>query len=61
MNSFQVVVLLLSGWLDPVAAQNVAHGLIGHLVPQIGQRSYYPVVTPAGVVACQPNHQILDL
>src|SRR5215471_5095743 len=46
---------------DSMPAQDVAHGLVGHLIPQIGQRSHNPVVTPAGVLASQANHQILDL
>jgi len=28
---------------------------------QVGQRSHNPVVAPAGVLASQANHQILDL
>jgi len=32
-------------------AQDVAHGLVGHLIPQIGQCSHHPVVAPAGVLA----------
>ena len=41
--------------------QDVAHGLVGHRIPQIGQCSHNPVVAPAGVLASQANHQILDL
>jgi hypothetical protein len=33
----------------------------GHRIPQIGQCSYNPVITPAGVLASQANHQILDV
>src|SRR5258708_9859650 len=51
----------LRRWLDAVPAQDIAHGLVGHLVPQIGQRSHNPIVTPAGVLASQANHQTLDL
>jgi len=41
--------------------QDIAHGLVGHLMPQVGQRSHNPVVTPPGVLASQANHQILNL
>jgi len=41
-------------------SQDVAHGLVGHLMPQVGQGSHNPVVTPAGVLASEANHQILD-
>jgi hypothetical protein len=51
----------LRHWPDTVAAQDIAHGLVGHLMPQVGQRSHNPVVTPAGVLAREANHQILDL
>jgi hypothetical protein len=44
-----------------MAAQGIAHGLVGHLMPQVGQGSHNPVVAPAGVLASQANHQILDL
>jgi hypothetical protein len=30
-------------------------------MPQVDQRSHNPVVSPAGIIACQANHQILDL
>ena len=42
-------------------AQDVAHGLVRHLMSQVGQCPYNPVVTPAGVLASEANHQILDL
>jgi hypothetical protein len=42
-------------------AQDIADSLVGHLIPQIGQRSHNPVIPPAGVLASQANHQILDL
>src|SRR5215831_1758859 len=51
----------LRHWPNTVAPQDIAHGLIGHLISQIGQGSYNPVVTPAGILASQANHQILDL
>jgi len=51
----------LQHWRDSMPAQDVAHGLVGHLIPQIGQSSYNPVLTPAGVLASQAHHQILDL
>src|SRR6516165_9629248 len=46
---------------DSMPAQDIAHGLVGHLIPQVGQCSYNPVIAPAGVLASQANHQILDL
>ena len=46
---------------DAMPAQDVAHGLVGHRMSQVGQCSYNPVVAPAGVLASQANHQILDL
>src|SRR5215831_577182 len=30
---------------DSMAAQDIAHGLVGHLMPQVGQGSHHPVVT----------------
>jgi hypothetical protein len=42
-------------------AQDIADSLVGHLIPQVGQCSYNPVITPAGVLASQANHRILDL
>ena len=42
-------------------AQDIADSLVGHRMSQIGQCSYNPVVAPAGVLASQANHQILDL
>jgi len=46
---------------DAMPAQDVAHSLVGHLIPKIGQCSHNPVIAPAGVLASQANHQILDL
>jgi len=46
---------------DSTPAQDIADSLVGHLMPQVGQCSYHPVITPAGVLARQANHQILDL
>jgi hypothetical protein len=42
-------------------AQDIADSLVGHRMSQVGQCSYNPVITPAGVLASQANHQILDL
>jgi hypothetical protein len=42
-------------------AQDIADRLVGHRMSQVGQCSYNPVVAPAGVLASQANHQILDL
>ena len=42
-------------------AQDIADSLVGHRMSQVGQCSYHPVITPAGVLASQANHQILDL
>src|SRR5262249_23794455 len=62
MKSFQVVVLLpLRHRGESMPAQDIAHGLVGHGIPQVGQCSHNPVVTPTGVLASQANHQVLDL
>jgi hypothetical protein len=61
MNAFQVVVLaLLGGGWNSVSAQNVADGLVGQRISQVGQRSHNPVVSPARILACQAHHQILE-
>jgi hypothetical protein len=44
-----------------VASQNIANRLIGHLVPQIGQRPRNPVIAPVPVLAGHANDQLLDL
>jgi hypothetical protein len=41
-------------------AQDIADSLVGHRMSQVGQCSYDPVITQAGVLASQANHQILD-
>src|SRR5215472_11066286 len=51
----------LRHWPDAVPAQDIADSLVGHRMSQVGQCSYNPVITPAGVLASQANHQILDL
>jgi hypothetical protein len=50
----------LRHWPDAVLAQDIADSLVGHRMSQVGQCSYNPVVTPAGVLASEANHQILD-
>ena len=35
----------LRHWPDTVAAQDIAHSLVGHLMPQVGQGSHNSVVT----------------
>ena len=42
-------------------AQDIADRPVGHRMSQVGQCSYNPVITPAGVLASQVHHQILDL
>jgi hypothetical protein len=44
-----------------VPAQNVADGLVRQQMPEVGQRSHNPVVSPVGVLARQAQHQILKL
>jgi hypothetical protein len=47
---------------DAVPAQDVAHGLIGDCVPQVGQRSLNLIVTPQPEFShAKRGHQILDL
>jgi len=46
---------------DAMPAQDIADRLVGHRMSQVGQCSYNPVITPAGVLASPANHQILDL
>ena len=46
---------------DGVPAQDVAHGLVGDCVAQVGPRSHNPIVTPARIFAGQTNHHILDV
>ena len=46
---------------DAMPAQDIADRLVGHRMSQVGQCSYNPVITPAGILASQANHQILDL
>jgi hypothetical protein len=46
---------------DAMPAQNVAHGLVGDYVAQVGQHHHNPIVTPARVFMGQANHQILNL
>jgi len=41
-------------------AQDIADRLVGHRMSQVGQCSYNPVITPAGVLASQAHHQVLD-
>ena len=44
-----------------MTSQNIADGLIGYFVPQIGQRPGNPVIAPVPVLAGHPNDQLLDL
>jgi len=61
IESLQVVVLLRSG-TGPIPCRRriLPTVLVGHLMSQVGQCSYNPVIAPAGVLASQANHQILD-
>jgi hypothetical protein len=44
-----------------MAPQDVADGLISHSVTQVGQSSYDPIVSPAGVFASHLHDQRLNL
>ena len=45
---------------DPVPAKDVAHGLIGNSVAEIGQSSDDAVVSPARVLSCEADEVELD-
>ena len=47
--------------LDAVPAKDVANGLIGNNVAEIGQSSDDAVVSPAGVLSCEANNERLDV
>ena len=62
MNSFQVVVCPRFGSrCDVVAAQDVAHRLVGNEMTQVGQLTGDAVVTPTCVLAGEANDQFLYL
>jgi hypothetical protein len=44
-----------------VAVQDIANGLIGNLIPEIGQGAHNPVIAPVPVLARHANDQLLDL
>ena len=46
--------------LDPVAAKDVAHRLIGNEVAEIGERSDDAVVSPTGVLPGEADNERLD-
>ena len=43
-----------------MSAEDVAHGRIGEIVSQVGQRPGEVIVTPSRVLACHANDQVLD-
>jgi hypothetical protein len=51
----------LGRWRHAVAAQDIANGLVGDNLPQIGQRSDNAIITPAGVLSRQANDETLQL
>ena len=62
MKSLQVVVLLRSGTgAIPCRRRILPTVWWDNWMSQVGQCSYNPVITPAGVLASPAHHQILDL
>src|SRR5215212_8796972 len=55
MKSFQVVVWLRFAAGDAVPPH--ADRLVGDIVAEISQRAGDPVISPAGVLACEPHHK----
>src|ERR1700687_909502 len=52
-------VLALGCWRQSVALQDIAHRLIGNLVPQIGQCPHNSVIAPVRVLLGHANDQLL--
>src|SRR6202158_6359673 len=52
-------VLALGCWRQSVALQDIAHRLIGNLVPQIGRRPHNSVIAPVRVLLGHANDQLL--
>src|SRR5262245_34705163 len=44
-------------WSDVVPTQDVAYGLVGDLMTEVGQGAYDAVISPAAVLPRQPYHQ----
>ena len=45
---------------DAVALEDVGHGLVAYLVPEVAQRPGNSSISPTTVVACQLQNQLLD-
>ncbi len=53
--------LSLRGRRYALALQNVTDGLVAHFMPEVGQRSGNPVVTPRLVLLGETQHQLVDV
>jgi len=45
---------------DTVETQNIPHRLIRHPMTQVGEGADDPVISPAGVLSCHPDHEGFD-
>ena len=46
---------------QPLSLQNIAHSLIGNVIPQVSQGADDAVLTPAWVLAGELHHQLFNL
>ncbi len=53
--------LSLRRWLDAVFFQDVADGLIGYLMSEVGQRPLNTVVAPGGIVLSHPQDELYNV
>ena len=45
---------------DAMTAENVADGLIGDMISQVGERPDNPIITPGPILLGHPQNQVLD-